>query len=291
MWAVASRHNPARDATGPWPKTLMDYCPDYRSGRGRTSRPETLCAQLRETSIMTEGCSPLTEIVDLFSTGLVDLLRLVAIRDATGHLVGKRNLWNVIASRDSQLPMRLRRLLRDKVLFGNAVWDLAGWVRFCDELTAMLGINRPFAQATTAFLGFVQEGAVAQGGQARQRSRTVFVHDDIPIHLGSIHSVKGATVDSILVLETEVWRGRARDMRVMDVGTVLPHALAIENRDFTDNIAQLAAATNVFVATTRPRQLLAFALRKEAAPENVLIAARNQGWQILDTTVVVPNAP
>lgn len=98
-------------------------------------------------------------------------------------------------------------------------------------------------------------------------------------------------MDSILVLETEVWRGQALNMRAMDVGTVLPHALGIEDRDFTGNVAQLAAATNVFVATTRARQLLACALRKEAAPQKLLVAARNQGWQILDTTEVVVDAP
>jgi len=290
VWAVASRHNPSRDIRGGWPKTLMDYCPEYRSGRGRPSRPDSLCAPLRQTTILMEGCSPLEDIVDLFTSGLVDLLRHQGVLNPTGQAIGKRSLWAILASRDSRLPMRVRRLLRDRVLFGNAAWDAAGWDQFCRDLNLMLGINHPLTPAATSFQAFVEEGAVDQGGQARQSSRTVFVHNEIPVQLGSIHSVKGKTVDSILVLETEVWRGQALSMRAMDLGTVLPHAFGIEDRDFARSVAQLAAATNVFVAATRPRQVLACALRKEAASQNLLNAARNQGWQILDTTEVVPGA-
>jgi hypothetical protein len=282
--AVASRHNPSSDTTGDWPKTLIDYCPYYRGGKGRTSHLDTLCGSLRETSLMSERSFPLPEIVDLFQTGLVDLLRHQGVLDPTGNRIGKRNIWTVLASRDPQLPLRLRRLMRDRILFGNAAWSADGWEQFCRDLNAILGITQPLKKHAATFLGFVPESTVQQGVQAPRRSRTLFVHDDVTVQLGSIHSVKGKTVDSILVLETEVWRGQALNMRAMDVGTVLPHALGLEDRDFTGSVAHLAAATNVFVAATRPRQLLALALRKDAASESLLDAARNQGWQILDTT-------
>ncbi len=290
VWAVASRHNPARDMTGEWPKTLMDYCPDYRSAKGRASRPDSLCTPLRQTAIMNEGYASLAEIVDLYAAGLAGLLRHQAVRDITGLPIDKRNLWTVLASRDPHLPIRLRRLLRDQILFGNAAWDAAGWDQFCRDINAMLGINQPLTPAAASFLEFVQEGA-DRAGQPRQFSRTVFDHDGIPVQLGSIHAVKGKTVDSVLILETEVWRGKALNKRAMDVSTVFPHALGLEERDFTGNVAQLAAATNIFVAATRPRELLAFALRKENASENLLIAAHDQGWQILDTTEAIPVVP
>lgn len=284
IWAVASRHNPSSDTTGDWPKTLIDYCPYYRSGKGRTSHLDTLCGSLRETSLMSERSSPLPEIVDLFTTGVVDLLRHQGVLDTTGNRIGKRNLWTVLASHDPQLPLRLRRLMRDRVLFGNAAWCADGWKQFCRDLNELLGISQPLTALATSFLAFVPESVVEHAAQTPQRSRTVFVHDDISVQLGSIHSVKGKTVDSILVLETEVWRGQALNMRAMDVGTVLPHVLGVEQRNFNANIAHLAAATNVFVAATRPRQLLALALRKEAVSQSLLDAARNQGWQVLDTT-------
>jgi hypothetical protein len=255
-----------------------------RDKGNRQPGPDSLCASMRQATILVEGCSPLIEIVDLFTSGLVDLLRHQGVRDPRGQAIGKRSLWAILASRDPRSQSRLRRLLRDRIVFGNAAWDAPGWEQFCLDLNAMLGIAQPLTPAATSFQLFVDEGAVDQVGQARQPSRTVFVHDGIPVQLGSIHSAKGKTVDSILVLETEVWRGKALNMRAMDVSTVLPHALGIEDRDFARNVAQLAAATNVFVAATRPRQLLACALRKEVASQDLLSAARNQGWQILDTT-------
>jgi DNA helicase-2/ATP-dependent DNA helicase PcrA len=97
--------------------------------------------------------------------------------------------------------------------------------------------------------------------------------------------VKGRTVDAILVVETEVWRGSRREERAMDLATVLPHAFAIENRDFGANAAHLSAATNTFVGVTRPRHVLVLALRKEAASEAIIEAARAQGWMIRDLTL------
>ena len=65
--------------------------------------------------------------------------------------------------------------------------------------------------------------------------------------------MKGRTADAVLLVESEIWRGPAANQRVMDLATVLPHAFGIEDRDFSLNEAELAAATNVFVAVTRPR--------------------------------------
>jgi len=284
VWAVASRHNPTRDKTGEWPKTLVDYCPEYRSGRGRRSRPDTLCAIFRQASLLREAGSSPAEIMDLVTTGLVDLLRHQGVRDVLGHATGRRNLWNVIAETDPGAPLKLRRQVRDHVVFGNTPWEPVAWEAFCRRITAIIGFGQALTPTARAFLDFVEEGAIDQGAPAGQASRTVFVHGEIPIRLGSIHSVKGKTVDSILIAETEVWRSQAQADRAMDLATVLPHVFGLENRDFNQNAAQLAAATNIFVAATRPREVLSCALRKDAAPDNLIAAARAQGWHILDLT-------
>lgn len=280
IWAVASRHNPA-GAGGGWPKTLIDYCPDYRSGRGRQSRPDTLCTALRQATILHESQSSPTEIVDVLTSGLVALLRRQGIQDVLGQLVSNRTLWSVLAARDPGLPLQLKRLMRDRIVFGNTAWDAVAWDALCRDLKALLGIDQAPTQGAAAFLEFVEEGAVDRDRQDRQESRAKFIHDGIQIKLGSIHSVKGKTVHSILIVETEVWR---RQKRAMDLGTVLPHAFGLENKDFNANAAQLAAATNVFVAVTRPRRLLSLALSKEAARDELIAAARGQGWHIVDLT-------
>jgi DNA helicase-2/ATP-dependent DNA helicase PcrA len=88
----------------------------------------------------------------------------------------------------------------------------------------------------------------------------------------------------MLVVETEVFRGRAASQRVMDLATILPHALRSPERDLTGDVAKLAAATNVFVGITRPRHFLGLAMRKAAATPGLLSAASAQQSSIIDLT-------
>jgi hypothetical protein len=282
--AVASRHNPTSDHTGEWPKTLVDYCPDYRSGRGHQSRPDTLCAPLRQAALLHQTHAAPSEIAELFTAGIAGLLRRQLWRNALGQAADGRNLWRVLAAHEDGLALRVRRLLRDRIAVGNAPWSADSWDAFRDELTVMLGIHGGFTDAATTYLEFVAAGAADHDGAAAQPSKTLFEHDGVTVRLGSIHSVKGKTVDGLLVVETEVWRGHALADRAMDLATVLPHAFGLEDRDFSANIAQLAAATNIFVAVTRPRQVLACAVRKAAVTAELVEAARAQGWQVCDVT-------
>jgi hypothetical protein len=285
LWAVASRHNLYRDQTGQWPKSLVDYCPEYRSGGGRRANPENLCAALRQASVLHETDTSPAAVFDVITVGLTELLRRHGVRDPFDQRISTRTVWQTLASRDPRLPLRVRRLIRDQTLYGTAAWEQAAWQTFCHDLQALIGFAEPHADAAKTFIQFDPEGAQGQEAQAATQSKTLFVHDGVSIRLGSIHSVKGRTVDSILLLETEVRKGQALAMRAMDVATVLPHALSIEDRDFSTNPAQLSAATNVFVGVTRPKHVLALAVRKDAVSDALLSAAHDQGWIIRDVTV------
>ncbi len=282
--AVASRHNPTTDATGEWPKTLIDYCPDYRSGRGRQSRPDTLCSPLRQAALLHQASSAPAKTVELFTAGIVGLLRRQDWRNALGQAPDGRNLWRVLAAHDNRLALKVRRLLRDQIAAGDAAWRADAWDAFCRELIIVLGIHGALTPQAAAYLEFIAAGAAEHDAQALPLSKTVFEHDGVSITLGSVHSVKGKTVDALLVVETEVWRGHAMADRAMDLATVLPHAFGLENRNFGANIAHLAAATNIFVAATRPRELLTCAVRKTAITNELLHAARAQGWNVVDLT-------
>ena len=50
-------------------------------------------------------------------------------RPITAH-----NVWAALAYRDLALPRTIRRLLRDHVLFGTAVWEMAAWQTFMEAL-------------------------------------------------------------------------------------------------------------------------------------------------------------
>ncbi len=104
---------------------------------------------------------------------------------------------------------------------------------------------------------------------------------ELTLRLGSIHSVKGKSVDGILVVESEVWKGSGADEQCIDLTTVLPRAFGVTEQPFTG--VGLTAATNVFVGVTRPRELLGLALRKSHSVA-VAAAAQAQGWKVIDLT-------
>lgn len=100
--------------------------------------------------------------------------------------------------------------------------------------------------------------------------------------MGSIHSVKGKSVDGILVVESEIWKGSGADEQCIDLTTVLPRAFGVTDQPYTG--VGLTAATNVFVGVTRPRELLGLALRKSQSA-TIVSAAQAQGWTVIDLTL------
>jgi DNA helicase-2/ATP-dependent DNA helicase PcrA len=281
LWAVASRHNLYRDNTGEWPKSLVDYCPEYRSGGRRRLTPETLCSALRGVCVLHQAAKSPAEVMQLITGALTELLNRHGMLDTFNQRVSRRTLWQTLAARDPNLPLRARRLIRDRILYGTVAWNEVGWDQFCADLQRLLGFAAPYADSAIGYIHFDPEGAQTQGAP---QSKTEFVDGSVTIKLGSIHSVKGRTVDSVLVVETEVRKGAALAMRRMDVASVLPSALGVEQLNFNTNAALLSAATNVFVGVTRPRHLLALAVRKGAVSETSIEAANAQGWIVCDVT-------
>lgn len=56
--------------------------------------------------------------------------------------------------------------------------------------------------------------------------------DDLTLRLGLIHSVKGKSVDGILVVESEVRKGNRANEQCIDLSTVLPRAFGVSDEPF-----------------------------------------------------------
>jgi hypothetical protein len=279
IWAVASRHNLA-GKKGVWqPKSLVDYHPAYRSEGGSRSKANLLCRQLQKASVHHAAARPPAEVGEMLAAAVSGLARAHGWKAANDRPITAHNVWAALAYRDLALPRTIRRLLRDHVLAGAAVWEEAAWLALMEALLPLFSPSPHGSEDDIAdFCAFVAEQKADLADPERRSTKQV-QFEDLTLRLGSIHSVKGKSVDGILVVESEVWKGSGADERCIDLSAVLPRAFGITDELFTG--VRLTAATNVFVGVTRPRELLGLAMRKSEA--TVLIGvAMDQGWKLVD---------
>jgi hypothetical protein len=280
VWAVASRHNLTGKQKGVWqPKSLVDYHPLYRSESGSRERANLFCRQLQKAAVhYAAGRSP-TEVQEMLSIGVSGLARVYGWKAADDRLITAHNVWAIMSQRDRASPRVVRRLLREHVLTGRAVWDEASWLIFLNALRLVFGQPSLGTESDIAhFCAFISEQK-ADLASFRRRSTKQVQFGELTLQLGSIHSVKGKSVDGILVVESEVWKGSGADEKCIDLSTVLPRAFGVNDEPFTG--VRLAAATNVFVGVTRARELLGLALRKSEAAKFIAHASE-QGWKVVD---------
>ncbi|MBP1843904.1 hypothetical protein J2046_002162 [Rhizobium petrolearium] len=282
IWAVASRHNVTGKVKGAWyPKSLVDYHSTYRGEAGTPKEANLLCRQLQKAALHHAAARPPSEVMDLFCSAIAELLRLYDWTGSNGGPITARNLWVTLGRREAELPRKIRSLLHRHILTGKAAWEKVAWETFCAALLALFdpADGQAVSAGVTEYCGFVRGKEAEAVGPAARATKQVTI-GEATIRLGSIHSVKGKTVDGILVLESEVWKGHAKDQSCLDLSTVLSRAFGIEGATPLSEIG-VAAATNVFVAVTRPRELLGLALRKSEF-EAVAEKAEKEGWKIVD---------
>lgn len=287
LWAVASRHKPSKAAKGDWkPKSLTDYQPDYRGGdSGDRASVDTLCHRLQRAAAHHAAARPPIEVAHMLAMAISGVARAHQWRSPRNKLVTAQNLWPSLAMKDRALPRRVRILLHNHILVRGAPWASGTWQAFVDELLALfaIGDRSDEADAIAHYCRFVpqphSDAAAPDRLAVRQAS-----HGGVTVRLGSIHSVKGKSVDGILVLESEVFKG---GKRCMDLEKLLPHAFGVRNETFAD--VALSAATNIFVGVTRPRELLGLAARGSVVSADVRAAAIAQGWKLVD--LVAPPLP
>ncbi|MCW3476378.1 UvrD-helicase domain-containing protein [Limobrevibacterium gyesilva] len=279
IWAVASRHTLAGQ-NGVWrPKSLVDYHPAYRSEGGLVAKSNLLCRQLQKATVHYAAARPPAEVGEMLAVGVASLVRAYGWKAPNERPIAAHNVWATLAQRDLALPRKVRRLLRDHVLAGDAAWEEAAWLTFLGEFLPLFGPHPVDAvDAIAEFCGFVAEQKADLAVPDRRSTQQVQL-SDVTLRLGSIHSVKGKSVDGILVVESEVWKGRRADEKCVDLTTALPRAFGVTDQPFTG--VGLTAATNVFVAVTRPRELLGLALRKSEAAA-LIGPAEEQGWKLVD---------
>lgn len=90
------------------------------------------------------------------------------------------------------------------------MWDQGAWQAFTELLLPLFAPHPDGAEDDiAAFCGFVAEQKADLTDPERRSTKQVRF-DELTLRLGSIHSVKGKSVDGILVVESEVWERQQR---------------------------------------------------------------------------------
>jgi hypothetical protein len=98
-----------------------------------------------------------------------------------------------------------------------------------------------------------------------------------PLHVATIASVKGETHLATLVLES------CRN-RKFDLASMLPYFCGSEISANETHEEKLRSLMNIFVAASRPRRLLAFAMHADRAAASSRASLIEKGWDVKDWT-------
>jgi hypothetical protein len=253
-----SGFNPRIGATSDRPKSFIDFVRKARSIRNRDG-------ECKEAS-------------DLVLDGIVELLEIEGVTDANGKRFTKSRLSDSLAA-DIRSLMPLRGIVAHLILTGWRA-SSSSWQATVDNLIAAL---RPLLPTGICREGrqFLEWNDIAQmlptyTDCESDAETNVYRHrcsmGTINIELSTIHAAKGQTHTATLVLETF---DKAHDLK--SILKFLKGSTASAN-------LPVKHMKRVFVAMTRPRELLCLAMLREHVSATDSVAMASRGWTITDLT-------
>lgn len=268
LTAVAGRtgESQARD----FPRTLQSYLGDefpmlaYR----RPSRAQTL-VEVTRTAQAVAASGRQADAVEMIWGSLAVLADAHGVEPPSGRLTATRLRRMLRSDPSMNLESETRELARHLLEEASTASE-ADWQRVLDRVSrwGLLQGAEPSAESDT----YCAYAAPTGAGDARHPTRTLDAGD---LTVGTIHSVKGETHAGTLMLEC-----RDKNGKVFDVVEALK---LITGRVTPEELSQSAvdACQLAFVALSRPRFLIAFAVLDEHA-EPYLDDLEDAGWELVD---------
>lgn len=276
--AVGFRAKPATAPIHPLPYSIGDYWVGFQRGvLPPASRLATLydyVVEARRLFTKSVDCRPAYRVL------------LAGLRDALRR-VGMTELGDVDVELRRASPAALLQLRRVMLATLAAAPDEANlreehWTTLCTDL---LGALEPVAdqdhreraaQLACWSADTIAPPRTAREGETMLRPRYLYETDRgrVDIAVGSIHGAKGETHDATLVLETKFHEHDLKVVLPFLAGD--PTALRKRSGRFEQHCKRL------FVAMTRPRHLVAFAMHEEHVSAGTRQAVERDGWTIID---------
>jgi hypothetical protein len=257
---------------------IRDYFPDYDEGASKpTSSRKSVRDLLRVAGdshvARTErrsGAARDAVLLMLAEFGRNNFKTASSWRDVTRLLISDAESLSRVRH------VVLRSILGEYSLSTDAEANAAVKRILCD-LGEIVEFNAASKALPTAWFEDSAAGSQVQGGVSnclRVQAGAI----EIPIHLATIAAVKGETHLATLVLES--CHNRAYDLK-----SVLPFLCGDASASSVTDDDTRNQLMNIFVAASRPRRLLAFAMHMDRASAASRSKLRARGWQVLDWTV------
>lgn len=258
---------------------LSDYFPGFD---GDTTRPAAVRKSIRELMVLASFTTSPTTRSDRRSAAarsaillLIQTFGVPAVRDAA--------TWRQLVALIGEEPARVMRLQMLALAMVKGSYDVASEAACKSAITKMLvaldDLVEPDAIAAEIPVAWIADSAIAKATNTDECNAVQIVKEakKLRVQLATIAGIKGETHLATLVLES------CRD-RKYDLKSVLPYLCGDSDVAKVTDESLRDQLMNIFVAASRPRRLLAFAMHNDRASTDARKKLQDKGWTVADWT-------
>ena len=246
---------------------ISEYWPDYDKRKAvKKPKPEKLIHVVRREWWLDQ--SHLSFHYSLLLQGVIDVLRFSDTKDTRfdpSKYFSLASLSSWLKDNDKQVAFR--KLLTTWIYSSNP--DKDQWATQITELRELLCITS-VDRDTTNYLAY-DEAINVQNGEEYLSNNIFQAVNGRKIEVATIHSVKGETHDATLVLETKNYQ--------WDIEQLLENISLSDTRQIIA-IRKSKFARQLYVAVSRPRNLLCLAVHEDHVSQAQRTALEEVGWKI-----------
>jgi DNA helicase-2/ATP-dependent DNA helicase PcrA len=264
------------------PFNVGDYWEHFDSRfTARSARPDSFIeyAMLGRNWVSSQGacCEGYRIVIE----AVLQLFRLQGARDATGAGFTKTRLFDALEELGDWHIEEFRALVADLCLPTGELTRPC-WREVTERLARLVEpwSDAELTNSADQFLRWEECPEPLEQGGARSSAdlSNVYRYDSpvgpIDIEVTTIHAVKGQTHDATLVLET-FWFTH-------DLQEMVPYLSGVGDRTEPSAVRTRERMKRVYVAMTRPRELVCLALHRDHVSADQRAALEECGWSIQD---------
>lgn len=273
--AVAAVHK--TDASDHIPRSVRHYWTDYDPEVARSNpQPNTMLQFVRAAQNLSETTGEYAEAVETFAKGIIKLSQLMNKESKIAIRRFKHRYAIELLSGDEARIYQYQDIV-SKLVINRYEPTQAEWEgEFSDSFFNIAQVMSGVANTTSEAWSFLRwlEAMVSPDGAPNPINVMYDGSQDPPItvRLGSIHSVKGETHTTTLVLESY---NRAHHLNALK-----PWLLGRKFDGIGQRAAMLQRLKLHYVAMTRPQRLLCLAMRSDSWSLDEIGALKARGWRV-----------